>query len=257
MLCIVELAERASYYGVQTVFSNFMQFALPAGGNGAGAPQRGTEDTAGALGRGEQFSVAIGLLFLFLSYVVPTFGGYFADTMTGRFPMIMRPERVLLQRDGVRARVQPRAQGHEGARHGHLPVHERAELRARRDPDARDSCSAGGHSCSAVCRKGARASAPQETAHLQLWTLPAWTTRSQLPISFEPHPFSEDLLLAISETAGTCGVAPCNLSLCLDWSYRLTIYPWDKTSLCSIVSDLRLLRLCAGRPIWRGNAKSI
>lgn len=41
------------------------------------------------MGRGEQFSVAIGLLFLFLSYVVPTFGGYFADTMTGRFPMIM------------------------------------------------------------------------------------------------------------------------------------------------------------------------
>ena len=26
MLCIVELAERASYYGVQTVFSNFMQY---------------------------------------------------------------------------------------------------------------------------------------------------------------------------------------------------------------------------------------
>lgn len=31
MLCIVEFAERASYYGVQTVFSNFMQFPLPEG----------------------------------------------------------------------------------------------------------------------------------------------------------------------------------------------------------------------------------
>lgn len=63
MLCWVEFAERASYYGVQTIFSNFMQYPLPPGGNGAGAPPRGTQETAGALGKGEQFSVAIGLLF--------------------------------------------------------------------------------------------------------------------------------------------------------------------------------------------------
>lgn len=31
ILCWVEFAERASYYGVQTVFSNFMQFPLPKG----------------------------------------------------------------------------------------------------------------------------------------------------------------------------------------------------------------------------------
>ena len=30
-LCCVEFAERASYYGVQTVFSNFIEFPLPAG----------------------------------------------------------------------------------------------------------------------------------------------------------------------------------------------------------------------------------
>lgn len=30
-LCAVEFAERASYYGVQTVFSNFMEFPLPIG----------------------------------------------------------------------------------------------------------------------------------------------------------------------------------------------------------------------------------
>ena len=88
-LCIVELAERASYYGVQTVFSNFMQFPLPDGGNGAGSPARGTEDTAGALGKGEQFAVAIGLLFSFLAYVVPIFGAYGADVYTGRFRMIL------------------------------------------------------------------------------------------------------------------------------------------------------------------------
>lgn len=33
-LCLVEFAERASYYGCQNVFSNFMQFPLPEGGNG-------------------------------------------------------------------------------------------------------------------------------------------------------------------------------------------------------------------------------
>lgn len=63
LLCIVEFAERASYYGAKTVWSNYMQFPLPEGGNGAGAPAPGTEDTAGALDRGIQFSVAIGLLF--------------------------------------------------------------------------------------------------------------------------------------------------------------------------------------------------
>ena len=30
-LCAVEFAERASYYGVQTVFSNFIEFPLPQG----------------------------------------------------------------------------------------------------------------------------------------------------------------------------------------------------------------------------------
>lgn len=30
-LCLVEFAERASYYGAQTVFSNFVEFPLPRG----------------------------------------------------------------------------------------------------------------------------------------------------------------------------------------------------------------------------------
>ena len=30
-LCAVEFAERASYYGVQTIFSNFLEFPLPQG----------------------------------------------------------------------------------------------------------------------------------------------------------------------------------------------------------------------------------
>lgn len=30
-LCLVEFAERASYYGAKTVFSNFVEFPLPKG----------------------------------------------------------------------------------------------------------------------------------------------------------------------------------------------------------------------------------
>ena len=37
LLCIVELSERASYYGVKGVFNNYLQFPLPEGGDGTGA----------------------------------------------------------------------------------------------------------------------------------------------------------------------------------------------------------------------------
>ncbi|KAJ6179956.1 hypothetical protein N7519_010417 [Penicillium mononematosum] len=88
-LCLVEFAERASYYGSKTVFSNFIQFPLPEGGNGAGATPRGTQQTAGALGMGLQASSALTLLFVFLSYVIPIFGGWWADVHVGRYKAIM------------------------------------------------------------------------------------------------------------------------------------------------------------------------
>ncbi|KAI5359360.1 putative proton-dependent oligopeptide transporter family, MFS transporter superfamily [Septoria linicola] len=88
LLCVVELAERASYYGVNTVFSNFMQFPLPKGGNGAGAVGSPNQ-TAGALGKGLQFSNAFVLLFSFLAYIIPIYGGYLADTKLGRFKTIL------------------------------------------------------------------------------------------------------------------------------------------------------------------------
>lgn len=87
-LCIVEFSERASYYGVLFPFSNFMQFPLPPGGNGAGAPPRGTQETAGALGKGLQFSNAFVLLFTFLAYVIPLLGAWIADTRLGRYKTI-------------------------------------------------------------------------------------------------------------------------------------------------------------------------
>ncbi|KAJ5787871.1 hypothetical protein N7457_002861 [Penicillium paradoxum] len=88
-LCFVEFAERASFYGVKSVVANFVQFPLPKGGNGAGATPQGTQETAGALGMGLQASSALSLLFLFLAYVTPIFGGWWADVYVGRYKAIM------------------------------------------------------------------------------------------------------------------------------------------------------------------------
>jgi len=89
-LCFVELAERASYYGVKAVFNNFIQFPLPEGGNGSGAidPNK-PESHAGALGLGIQAASALTLLFTFLAYVIPIFGAWWADTKIGRYPAIL------------------------------------------------------------------------------------------------------------------------------------------------------------------------
>lgn len=55
VICAVEFAERASYYGVQPLISNFVNRKMPVGGNGWGAPRKGTQQTAGALGRKQFF----------------------------------------------------------------------------------------------------------------------------------------------------------------------------------------------------------
>ena len=88
ILCTVEFAERASYYGCSQVFSNFIQFPLPKGGNGAGATPKGTQETAGALNMGLRTSSALTLLFTFLAYTVPILGGWVADTKLGRYKTI-------------------------------------------------------------------------------------------------------------------------------------------------------------------------
>ncbi|KAK7534140.1 POT family-domain-containing protein [Phyllosticta citribraziliensis] len=88
LLCLVEFAERASFYGAKTVFTNFLEYPLPKGGNGAGAIKKGSEQTAGALGKGLQFANAFVLLFSFLAYVVPIGGAWLADVKYGRFKTI-------------------------------------------------------------------------------------------------------------------------------------------------------------------------
>ena len=70
MLCGVEFAERASYYGCKQVFKNFVRGKLPEGGNGAGAPPRGSQQTAGALGKGTVIASAMTDAFTFLAYAL-------------------------------------------------------------------------------------------------------------------------------------------------------------------------------------------
>ncbi|KAI0399455.1 POT family protein [Xylaria palmicola] len=89
-LCFVELAERASYYGVKAVFNNYLQFPLPEGGDGTGAIDPSKPNAhAGALGLGLQTAAALTLLFTFLAYVIPIFGAWWADTRVGRYPAIV------------------------------------------------------------------------------------------------------------------------------------------------------------------------
>lgn len=90
ILCVAELAERASYYATTGVFSNFLEYGLPDGGNGAGAPAANDPNgVAGALGKGLQFASAFVLLFTFMAYVFPIFGAWIADTRLGRYNTIM------------------------------------------------------------------------------------------------------------------------------------------------------------------------
>ncbi|KAJ6546896.1 PTR2-domain-containing protein [Mycena capillaripes] len=88
LICLAEFAERASYYGCTGVFANFIQRPLPAGGNGAGAPPAGTQETAGALGMGLVAATRLSKTSSFLGYALPILGGVMADIKWGRFKTI-------------------------------------------------------------------------------------------------------------------------------------------------------------------------
>ena len=88
MICIVEFCERASYYGVQPLISNYVNRPMPDGGNGWGAPPRGTQKTAGALGMGQSTANAVTQSFSMLAYALPLLFGWMADAKVGRFKLI-------------------------------------------------------------------------------------------------------------------------------------------------------------------------
>ncbi|KAL2141124.1 hypothetical protein VTI28DRAFT_2783 [Corynascus sepedonium] len=88
LICIVEFCERASYYGVQPLISNYVNRPLPEGGNGWGAPPRGSQATGGALGMGTVVANAVTQSFSMLAYALPLLFGWMADAKTGRFKLI-------------------------------------------------------------------------------------------------------------------------------------------------------------------------
>jgi dipeptide/tripeptide permease len=87
-LCAVEFAERASYYGCNQVYKNFIRAPLPPDGNGAGASAPGSQYNAGALGKGSVTATAMTEAFKFMAYALPVYFGWLADTKYGRFKMI-------------------------------------------------------------------------------------------------------------------------------------------------------------------------
>lgn len=91
LLCSVELVERASYFGVNQLFSNFVRGPLPAGGNGAGAVapgDAGLNQSSGALGMGTVAASAVTSTFTFLAYLIPIFTAVWTDTKLGKFKAI-------------------------------------------------------------------------------------------------------------------------------------------------------------------------
>ncbi|GME70354.1 unnamed protein product [Ambrosiozyma monospora] len=87
LMLLVELAERASYYGVSNVLTNFIMRPLPDGSSTGSTHTANT--SAGALGLGLQPANAVTTLLTFLAYVAPLFGGYIADSKLGRYKAIM------------------------------------------------------------------------------------------------------------------------------------------------------------------------
>ncbi|GMM37741.1 hypothetical protein DASC09_050660 [Saccharomycopsis crataegensis] len=88
LICLIEFAERGSYYGVSGILTNFIQRPLPTGSTTGAPVSRDSSENAGALGLGLQVASAVTLLLTFLAYVAPLIGGYAADSKLGRLKAI-------------------------------------------------------------------------------------------------------------------------------------------------------------------------
>lgn len=90
LLCLAELGERASYFSVQGILSNFIQRPLPPGSTtGKVMHGEGSGDVSpGALNMGLPTTQAMTNLLTFLAYIFPLYGGFIADTKIGRFKAI-------------------------------------------------------------------------------------------------------------------------------------------------------------------------
>lgn len=88
LLCLVELAERGSYYGLTGSLNNYIQRPLPKGGKATGAAPANSELQAGALGLGLKTASAVHTLLTFIAYVAPLYGGFVADAQLGKFKAI-------------------------------------------------------------------------------------------------------------------------------------------------------------------------
>ncbi|CDK27662.1 unnamed protein product [Kuraishia capsulata CBS 1993] len=88
LICLVELAERGSYYSLTGCLTNFIQRPLPVGGNGTGAPSAHSQQNAGALGLGLQWANVLYLMLIFLAYLTPIWGGFLSDSQLGKFKAV-------------------------------------------------------------------------------------------------------------------------------------------------------------------------
>lgn len=88
LICVVEFAERASYYSVTTVLTNFIQRPLPDGSTTGAPTETYLNKSVGALGMGLQTASALTLLLKFLAYLMPLYGGFVADSQLGKVKAI-------------------------------------------------------------------------------------------------------------------------------------------------------------------------
>jgi POT family proton-dependent oligopeptide transporter len=85
-IAFCELCERFSYYGSAVLYTNFIQWPLPDGHPTGADPA--SDGQPGALGKGQQAAVSLGLVNQFFAYLTPLLGAYLADAHFGRYKVV-------------------------------------------------------------------------------------------------------------------------------------------------------------------------